>query len=355
MNMSNNKTKVAVIGAGEIGTKAHIPAYLRNGNVELVALVDADEKKLKTAAKKFKIKNSYKSVDDLFQNQTIDAVSVCTPPTSHAPIVLKALDNGASVLCEKPMATNPDDGKMMLEAAKKKGKALMVGFNLRYQPNYIQTAKMIQAGSIGHTHLIEFNLQSPNPLLGWCKSPWFFSQQAGGGVLLDKGPHVFDMLNYVFGDFPTSVSTVSSTYFQSSVEDSCVCTLEYPGNRIGVGIMSWLPSRVIELLSVHGTSQSLFVSPEFFIEANANDLLEIHLFRKATKLLVNLKFQNLPRLKSNKVDTFQMEIDNFIKQSRSTQPDYSSALSGTNVLITCDAAKKSIETKRKVDFTPIKS
>lgn len=79
--MSNNKTKVAIIGAGEIGTKAHIPAYLHNENVELVALVDADQKKLEKASKKFNIKNQYTSVDDLLQKQQVDAISVCTPQT----------------------------------------------------------------------------------------------------------------------------------------------------------------------------------------------------------------------------------------------------------------------------------
>jgi predicted dehydrogenase len=353
--MSDSKTKVAIIGAGEIGTRAHIPAYLRNEKVDLVALVDADEKKLKKTAKKFKIKACFSSIDELLQNQDIDAISVCTPPTTHAQIVLKALANDVNVLCEKPMATNTDDGKKMLEAAQKKEKVLMVGFNLRFQPNYELTARQIKNGCVGHTHFVEFNLQSPNPLLGWSKSPWFFNEQSGGGVLLDKGPHVFDMINYVFDDFPCAVSAVSSTFFESSVEDSCVCVLDYPGNRIGIGIMSWLSSRVIELLSVHGTSQNLFVSPEIFVQANATDLLEIALFRKATKLLVNLKFKNLPPFKTSTADTFQLEIDNFIHQIRSGQHDYSSALSGANVLITCNAAKQSLETGKKVDFLSLRN
>jgi UDP-N-acetylglucosamine 3-dehydrogenase len=353
--MSNSKTKIAVIGVGEIGTKAHIPAYLRNENADLVALVDADEKRLKKTAKKFKIKNCFSSIDELLQNQSIDAVSVCTPPTTHAQIVLKALANDIHVLCEKPMATNTDDGKKMLETAQKKEKVLMVGFNLRFQPNYERTARQIKNGCVGHAHFVEFNLQSPNPLVNWSKSPWFFNQHAGGGVLLDKGPHVFDMINYVFDDFPCAVSAVSSTFFQSSVEDSCVCVLEYPGNRIGIGIMSWLPSRGIELLSVYGTSQNLFVSPEVFVEANATDLLEIALFRKATKLLVNLKFKNLPPFKTNIVDTFQLEIDNFVQQVRNGQRDYSSALSGANVLTTCNAAKQSLETGKKVDFVSLRN
>ena len=352
--MINEKVKVAVIGAGEIGTKAHIPAYLKNPNVELVGLVDADEKKLQKASKKYRLKNCYTSFDQLINNTAVDAISVCTPPTSHAEIVLKAFANDIHVLCEKPLATSTEDGQKMLEAAKRQKKALMVGFNLRYYPNYLQTANLIKSGRLGHTHLIEFNLQSPNPLISWSKSPWFFNAQSGGGVLLDKGPHAFDMINYMFDDFPISVNAVSSTFFESGVEDSCVCILEYPKKKMGLAIVSWLPSRVIELLSVHGTSQNVFVSPEFFIEANATDLLEIALFRKATNLLVNLKFQNLPVFKINRVDTFQLEIDSFVNQARSGKYDYSTALSGANVLLTCNSALQSLKSGRKVSINPIK-
>lgn len=353
MFMLNKKIKVAVIGTGEIGTKAHIPSYLRNANVEIVAIVDGDDKKLKKASKKFKIKNCYLSTDDLFKNQTVDAVSVCTPPGTHTEIVTNALNNNIHVLCEKPMATSQEDAKLMLTTALKNKRALMVGFNLRYEPNYIQTVEAIKAGRVGHPQIIEFNLQSQNPLVNWSKSPWFFNSQAGGGVLIDKGPHVFDMLNYIFDDFPTSVSTVSSTFFNSTVEDSAVCLLEYPGKRIGVGIMSWMASRVIELLSVHGTSQSLFVTPEIFLEANGSDLIQIPMFRKATKMLVNMKFDNLPLFKKITVNTFQLEIDSFVNQIIRKRYDYSTALSGANVVLLSEGAKKSLITGRKIDCLPI--
>ena len=348
--MLKKRIRVAVIGAGEIGTRAHIPAYLRNNDVELVALVDGNKTKLGKAARKFRIKSQFSSVEELFQNESVDAVSVCTPPNTHAKIVLKALNNDVHVLCEKPIATSVEDGKQMLEASRKREKILMVGFNLRYQPNYRMAVRQIQSGRLGHTHLVEFNLQSPNPLLGWSKSPWFFSPDSGGGVLLDKGPHVFDMINYVFDDFPHAIFALSSTYFQSSVEDSCVCALDYAGNRIGIGIMSWLTSRVIELLNVHGTSQSLFVSPELFLEADATNLTEIALWRKSSKLLVGMKFPNLPMFKSSKADTFQLEIDHFIGQLKINKYSYSSALSAVNVLLTCDAAKTSLETGKKIEI-----
>ena len=352
--MPNKKTRVAVVGVGGIGRREHIPAYLHNKDVDLVALVDADETKVKQTAKKFGVKKYFSSIDELFQNQDLEAISICTPPNTHAEIALKALTNDVHVLCEKPMATTTDDAKKMFEASREKEKILMVGFNLRFQPNYKRATSLILRGRLGHVYFVECNLLSPNPLLGWSKSPWFFRPESGGGVLIDKGPHVFDLINYIFSDFPCAVSALSSTYFDSPVEDSCVCVLEYPGNKIGIGIMSWLSSRYIENLSIHGTSQSLFVSPNLFLEVNATDIPEVSLWRNVTKLLISLKFPNFPLLQSTKVDTFQLEIDHFVKQIRSNQSYSPTALSGLNVLITCDAAKKSLETGKRIDFIPLK-
>jgi UDP-N-acetylglucosamine 3-dehydrogenase len=353
--MSNKKIRVAVIGVGGQGTRVHIPAYLHNKDVDLVALVDVDETKVKKDAKKFGIKKYFSSFDELLQNQNIEAASICTPPNTHAEIALKALANDIHVLCEKPMATNTDDARKMYEASVKKEKILMIGFNLRFQPNYERASDLVLRGRVGHVYLVECNILSSNPLLTWSKSPWFFNAESGGGVLVDKGPHVFDLINYIFSDFPIAVSALSSTYFSSSVEDSCICALEYPGPRIGIGKMSWLSSQYIESLSIYGTAQSVFASPYLFVESNATDIPQVSLWRKATESLIRLKFPNFPSLRGTKMtDSYQLEIDHFIKSIRNKQNYSPTALSGLNVLITCDAARKSIETGRKIGITPAK-
>jgi predicted dehydrogenase len=349
--MSNRKTHVAVVGVGEIGTRAHIPAYLHNKDADLVALVDADETRVKKTARKFGIKRHFSAIDELFQNQDIDAISICTPPSTHADIALKALSNGVHVLCEKPMATSVDDGQKMYEASLKKERILMIGFNLRFQPNYERAAELILRGRLGHVYLVECDNLSGLP----SRSPWFFEPESGGGVLLDKGPHVFDLINYIFGDFPCAVSAVSSTYFNCSVENLCACTLEYPESGIGIGKMGWLSSSYIERLSIHGTAQSVFASPDLFLKENATDIPQVSLWREATESLISLKFPNFPLLHGAKgVDTFQLEIDHFIEQIRKGHSYSPTALNGLNVLITCDAAKRSLETGKKVDFIPLK-
>jgi predicted dehydrogenase len=354
--MSTTKVKVAVAGVGEVATRAHIPAFLNNRQVDLVALVDVHKEKAEKTTRKFRIKKYFSSIDELLEKQDVDAVSICTPPSTHAEIALKVLNYGANVLCEKPMATTIEDGKRMLEASLKNEKILMNGFNLRFRPNYERARNLILLGRLGYVHFVESTYLTQNPLLTWGKSRWFFEPEAGGGVLLDKGPHVFDLINYILGDFPYAASAYASNYFESSVEDSCVCVLEYPEGRKGVGLMSWLSPQGIEKLGIHGTAQSLFASPNLLFGVNATDITELSLWREASESLLGLKFPNFPLLsnKNANANTYQLEINHFINQIKEGKKYSPSALDGLNVLITCDAAKESLEREKRIVFQPIK-
>lgn len=347
--MLDKKIRVAIIGTGGIGKAEHIPAYLSNKHVRLIALVDIDKKKAERVARKFKVKKVFSSTNELFENEEVDAVSVCTPPDTHAKIVLKAFDHGAHVLCEKPLATDVESGKKMIKASKAKEKILMVGFHRRFTPNYQRAKRYISSGSLGHVYCIEDHFIQPNPLLGWAKSPWFFKSGVGG-VLLDLAPHVFDMLSYIFDDFPNAVSAYNSTYLDSPVEDCCVFLVEYPEGRLGVGLISWLSSTAMENLSIYGTAQNLFVSPSFFLKANPTDILEVSLLRAASESLLSLKFPNLSLLHTRRVNAYKLEIDHFIERIRKDVRPDASALNALSVLITCDMAKKAIEEKCRIEI-----
>lgn len=352
--MPNRRIKVAVIGIGSIATRSHIPAYLSNEHVELVALVDVDKKTVERAARKFGIKEVYSTVERLFEEQDLDAISICTPPHIHSKIALTAFANDVHVLCEKPLATTVNDGIAMYEAAEKKGKILSVGFNLRFRANYRNAKRLILSGGLGLVYSAEVNYLDQNPLISWGKSDWFFRPEMGGGVLADKGPHVFDMLNYVFGDFPLAISAQSYRYFNSSVEDFCSCMIEYPNDKIGIGVMSWLSSTGIESLSIHGSAQSLYVTPNIFLKVNSTDISEVSLWKQTSEALIRMKFPNFPILPKRKDDTHRLEINDFVQQVRQNSNSLESALNGLNVLITHEAAKKSLERKERITITPFK-
>jgi len=341
------KIRVAVIGTGSVGTRIHIPAYLNNQHAHLVALVDTDEKKAKRTAKKFNIDKVFSSVDDLFDKEQIDAVSVCTPPDSHASIALKAFDYGADVLCEKPLAVSVDDGKTMVKVSRTSGKTLMVGFHRRFFPNYQKARECILRGDLGHVYCIEDHYIEPNPLFGWAKSEWFF-HQGTGGVVLDLAPHVFDMLNLMFDSFPTAVSAYASTFLDSPVEDTCTFLVEYSEGRVGMGVVSWLSSMVTENVNILGTGQDMFVSPSFLLKSSSIDVREVALFRAASESLISMKFPDMPMLRTRRANPYQREIDCFVEYIRRGERSPSSALNALSVLSACDAARKAIEKKCRI-------
>ena len=110
------KLKVGVIGVGNISNE-HIKAYLNNPRVELYAFCDINEKQLALMAEKYGVTRTFTDKDEMLALPELDAVSVCTWNSQHAPCTIAALNAGKHVLCEKPMATTVEDALAMKEAA----------------------------------------------------------------------------------------------------------------------------------------------------------------------------------------------------------------------------------------------
>lgn len=341
MKAIEQKIRVAVIGTGQIAAKARIPAFLSNKHVELVALVDTEITKAKKVAKKLGIKGFYASIDDLFAREYVDAVAICTPPSTHADLALKAMNYGAHVFCEKPIATTLEDGKKVFQTSKLKERILMISSQRRLVANYRRAKELIAKGKAGHVYCISDTALSPSPLFAWGKSPWYYYPE-GGGVLLDLGPHCFDMLNYFFDCFPTAISAHNHAYLDSPVEDCSYCIIEYPENRTGFVVMSWLASATIAITSIHGTAETIHVSSNSLLEINRLEIPEISQLREDIIRLLSMKFPNLPfSYVRRNANILQVETNNFVQQIRNGEIDSKNALNALNVLATIEAAKKS--------------
>jgi predicted dehydrogenase len=334
------KIKVAVIGAGAIAQNVHIPLYMSNKHVTLSALVDNDLDRAKKMAKKFHVKEFYQSCDELFKRESVDAISLCTPPNTHEEIALKAFDNGAHVLCEKPLATTVKSGIRMVNAAKSKKRILVLGCHRRFLANYQLAKKDILAGRLGNICSVEDHFLEPHPLFGWAKSPWYIVPGIGG-VIGDIGPHVFDTMNYFFDDYPVAVSAYCSTYLDSKVEEMCSFLVEYPGKRLGIGTIGWQSPNVIEFTNIYGTGRSLHISPKFFLRTNPSHVEEITVLRAAFESLISMKFPNMSVMNTKRVDPYRGEINNFIQQVRTGDFSELSALNALAVLQACEATRES--------------
>ncbi len=351
--MLKRKINIAVIGAGAIARNVHMPAYLSNGNVNLCAVVDSDFKRARSTAKRFHVKSIYESCDELFRRETLDAISLCTPPHTHEEIVLDALEYGAHVLCEKPLAITTESGKKMVKASRTKKKILMVGCHRRFSLNYELAKKNILEGRLGNVYCVEDHFLEPHPLFGWARAPWYV-EPGVGGVINDLGPHVFDMFNYLFDDFPIAVSAYGSTYLHSQVEELCAFLVEYPAKKLGVGTIGWQSPKVIESTNIYGTGQSVHVSPKFYWRANPNHVEEISLLRAAAESVITMKFPSASMINTKRSNPYQREINSFVEQVRNEETSDLNALNALAVLAACEATRRALERSCRVEIPSVR-
>ena len=131
--MANRIVKVGIIGCGGIANGKHMPSLSKLPNVELVAFCDIVIERAEAAKAKYGTPDAkvYENYKDLLADETIEVVHVCTPNRSHSFITVDALDAGKHVMCEKPMAINSVEAKKMLDAQKRSGKKLTIGYQSR--------------------------------------------------------------------------------------------------------------------------------------------------------------------------------------------------------------------------------
>ena len=214
--------KIAFAGTGYIN-KVHARAA-QNLGLELTAVVNHKMDSMIEFGKQFGITRFYESVEALLKDGNVDALVVSTPNYLHAPQTIAALNAGAHVMVEKPMAMNAQEAEQMIEAADKSGATLMVAHCWRFDPDVLwlkeQSAKLgkiIRTKGIGvHTH--------------WGPSGWFTQKEsAGGGALADMGIHALDTARFLLGDpQPVSVYAKIGTYYKNfDVDDTGIIIVEW--------------------------------------------------------------------------------------------------------------------------------
>ena len=203
-----SKLKIAIVGTGSI-SHSHIHGYLLNPDVELYAFCDINEERVKMMGEKYGVKRLYTDEATMLRElPEIDAVSVCTWNSQHAPCTIMALNAGKHVLCEKPMATCAADAVKMKEAAEKNGKLLMVGFVRRYGNDAKILKDYIDGGYFGEIYYGKATYLRRNGSPGG----WFGDKsRSGGGPLIDLGVHVIDLTRYLMGN-PLPVSVFGAAF-----------------------------------------------------------------------------------------------------------------------------------------------
>jgi UDP-N-acetylglucosamine 3-dehydrogenase len=251
-HQASNDLRIGIVGCGGIG-RTHLQAYRALG-VAPVALADPFDAPLRAAVDEYG-GTPYADYADMFGQERLDAVSVCTPPALHQPITEAALAHGIAVLCEKPMATTVEACQAMIAAAEHSGTLLSVGFCHRFQPHVERLKEMVADGSLGTVRMFRnrFAGHLPNVENLWFSKP----AVAGGGVLFDTSVHSVDLFRHLIGD-PVQVQALMSTMASDlgpalEVEDTAIMSLRTADGALGVIEASWRTPPGEWFVTLYGT------------------------------------------------------------------------------------------------------
>ena len=212
-----DKLKIGIIGTGWIA-EAHIESYKRMKDVKVVAMADLIPGKAEKFAARYGIEGCrfYPDHKSLLDNEELDAVSICTYNTQHAPCAIYALEKGVNVLLEKPMCVTTEEAVEIMRAEKKSGKVLSIGFQPRVDENMQMIKKIVDSGVLGKIYYI----QTGGGRRRGIPNSTFIEKSTGGiGAMGDIGCYSLDcVLNAIGYPKPLTVTGYTSNYFGTSTE-----------------------------------------------------------------------------------------------------------------------------------------
>jgi predicted dehydrogenase len=241
--------RIGICGLGLIG-RQRLDALLNLGWKSSQIIVFDPKISIENSGK-FEVANSI----DFILASEVDLAIIATPHDIAADLTRKFLDSGARVLMEKPMGRNLNEARNLhsLESAKN----LSVGFNYRFMPSVQQAKSILEKGDLGEIHSVKMDLGhggAPKDKTSWKLDP----NAAGGGVILDPGIHLLDLIGYLFGLEASEIHFTGANswkgFWDTGIEESANAIGNFHGSllNISVSIVAWRTRFEIEIIGTDG-------------------------------------------------------------------------------------------------------
>ena len=228
--------KVAVIGVGSMG-RNHARVYSELAEAELVAVSDTDATLVGSVAEKFGAR-AYTDYRELFEKEKPEAVSIAVPTVLHEEVGMAALEAGAHVLMEKPIAATVEEGQRLIAKAQTVGRQLMVGHIVRFNPAIQALKQKLAAGDLGRIFQVFCRRAGPFP-----------ARIRDVGVVVDLAPHDVDLMRFLTDADPVRLYAETEQRLHTDHEDLLWGVLRFADGVTGSLEINWLtPTKVRETL-----------------------------------------------------------------------------------------------------------
>ncbi|SOD96701.1 Gfo/Idh/MocA family protein [Spirosoma fluviale] len=220
---------IGVIGMGGFGLFA-VQQFLQTPHTKLVAIAGSKREEAIRTAKRFGAEQ-LGSLDELVNHPDVDIVYIATPPFLHYEQAMLALNAGKHVICEKPLAMNPEEGAEMLALAKEKGLLMVTNLMQRYNPMFARIKHLIDKNLLGDFLHGYFENYAGDE--GLSPEHWFWDRSKSGGIFIEHGVHFFDMFEGWFGHGTVKAAQVIKRPNSNDVEDQVQAVVEYGDDETG--------------------------------------------------------------------------------------------------------------------------
>ena len=255
-----DRLRTALVGVGGRG-RALVNALAAHPHVDIVAVCDVDAAARASVAKQLDAA-SYDDFARMFDKERCDAAMISLPHYLYPDAVCAALESGAHVLKEKPLARDLQDGLAMCEAAKNAGRILMVGGQSKFDPAFQKMKAIVDSGALGDIFLITGRIT-----YRWTKAldnqwSWRGDKALSGGVaIIDSGWHPLDLMHWYKG-LPERVHAATGKMKAApgtdyDVDDKAVINLEYPDGSIGSLVACFVTLPGETRITLHGVKGSI--------------------------------------------------------------------------------------------------
>lgn len=182
--------RIGVVGAGAIAQLAHLPVLSMMRGIALAAVCDNDRPKARALADRFSVPDVYTDIEDMIENEDLQAIVVATPNHLHEPHVLSAIAAGIDVLVERPVSLSAKGAERIVNAAARAGRKVIVANNHRFRSDVQALAGFLRGGELGKlTGVRAGAYHHRRPEQGWRQR----RVEAGGGSFFDYGLPLLDL------------------------------------------------------------------------------------------------------------------------------------------------------------------